>query len=182
MNLPDLDATTRFYMRAEVESDRASEALFISNRLSPSGRVEYPELLLKAIDAGTPDTLAVALLQNWRLNLWETVRDQRGRVRRKRVPYNAADTLAFREFNRYYVRGLCARAEAQDVARVEVYRAKAMGRPQAELQPHIGKLLDPKALLQHLRAHHDPKAVDVALGASGGSVSGLTVRLHPGHS
>ncbi|HLX87271.1 MAG TPA: hypothetical protein VKR22_02245 [Acidimicrobiales bacterium] len=177
MNLVDLDATTRFHMRAEAEMDRASGVLFISARLSPHGRVEYPELLLKAIDAGTPDTLAVALLQNWRINLWEMGRDPKGRPRRKRVPYNAADSLALREFNRYYIRGVCIRAEVEGIHVVEVYRGKALGRPMSELQAHIGDHLDPRGILSYLRAHNDPRSVDMVLGAPGGSNSGLTVRL-----
>ena len=177
MNLVDLDATTRFFMRAEVEMDRAAGTLFLSARLSPHGRVEYPELLLKAIDAGTPDSLAVALLQNWRLNLWEVATDPQGRSRRKRVPYNAADSLAHREFNRYYIRGVCARAEVECIQSVEVYRAKALGRALSEIQQRIGDRLDARALLTYLRAHNDPKSVETALGAPGGTNSGLTVRL-----
>jgi len=180
VNLVDLDATTRFFMRTEVEMDVAAGALFLSNRLSPSGRVEYPDLLLKAIDGGSPDTLAVALLQNWRLNLWETSRDRRGRPCRKRVPYNAADTLADREFNRYYIRGVCARAEAEGSQAVEVYRAMAVGNARPEIEARIGVRLAPRALLADLRAHNEPKAVETALGVAAGTNSGLSVRLVEG--
>ena len=184
MNLVDLDPTTRFYMRAEVELDLAAGTLFLSKRLSPHGRVEFPDLLLKAVDSGSPETLAAELRQSWRLNLWERSVDSRGRPRRRRVPYNTPDTMGDREFNRYYIRGLCARAQAEGLAKVEIYRAKATGRTLTELQPLLGAQVDPAALLADLRAHNDGISVEAALGLSGGANSGLSVRLvwvpHPG--
>ncbi len=157
VNHPDLDETTRRYMCAEVEMDRAAGTLFLSARLSPSGRVEYPELLLAAIESGNHDSLAVALLREWRLNLWETGRDKRGKPCRRRVPYNTADTLAEREFNRYYIRGVCARAVADGVEAVEVYRARAASRDRPELLALIGTRMDPRALLADLRVHKDAR-------------------------
>jgi hypothetical protein len=51
------------------------------------------------------------------------------------VPVTAADTLAEGEFNRFYLRGLCRRASAANMAEIEVYRAKEVANRVRSPQP-----------------------------------------------
>jgi len=68
-----------------------------------------------------------------------------------RVPKNAPQTLAEGEFNRYYIRGLCARAIAEGIDEVVVYRGKAVKDPRTESQAKIGKRFNARVLLRDLR-------------------------------
>lgn len=91
-----------------------------------------------------------------------------------KVPVTAPDTLAEGEFNRFYARGLCARAIADGIPDVEVYRGKQVQRPRPESQSKIGNRINVKALLEDLRKS---QGVEPALGLPPGPNSGLTVRL-----
>lgn len=173
VNLVNLDETTRQHMLAEVEGDLAAGHLYISDRLSPAGAIEWSDLLLEAIDAGDSDSLATQLNRNGRLNTHENyVRN--GVLRTKKVPWTAAETLAEGEFNRFYIRGVCARSIAESLGEVEVYRAKFVMHPRPESTARTGIRLDPLALLEDLRTHTH---VDTALGVPAGPNSGLSVRL-----
>jgi hypothetical protein len=173
MNLTNLDALTRNYMRTEAEADIAADRLYVSDRLSPGGAAEWPDLLLEAIEAGDAGTFAGLLNRNGRLNTHETY-VRKGVLRTKRVPYTAAETLAEGEFNRFYIRGVCARAIADSIDEVEVYRAKLVMHPRSESLARVGLRLAPTALLADLRVHTH---VDTVLGVPAGPNSGLSVRL-----
>lgn len=90
------------------------------------------------------------------------------------VPVTAPDTLSEGEFNRYYVRGVCRRAIADRVQKVEVYRARHSDNPRQESEALIGKEIDPTALLTDLR---NSQGVEPALGIPPGPNSGLCVFL-----
>ena len=138
--------------------------------------MDYPRLLLDAVDGGTPESLASELRRGSRLNAHE-VSHRQGRPYTKTVPVNAADTLAEGEFNRFYIRGLCARALAESIDHVEVYRAKAVTNPRPQSTAKIGVLMDPLTLLEDLRIHNTAEAVNTALGVPAGPNSGLSVQL-----
>ena len=91
-----------------------------------------------------------------------------------RVPRTAPDTLAEGEFNRFYVRGLCARALEENVTEVQVYRGKSVRNPRPESRAMIGKVLLARDLLEDLRRS---QGVEPALGLPTGPNSGLTIRL-----
>ena len=178
MHLVNLDETTRRYMRAEVEMDLgAGRTLYLGPRLSQRGRPDYPTLLLEAIDTGTPETLAAELNRSGRLNEWETSHSKYGRPYQKHVPRNAADMLAKGEFNRFYIRGLCARAVAEGIEHVQVYRSEDVRDPRPESQAKIGALMDPAVLLHDLRTHNDKESINTALGVPAGPNSTLSVQL-----
>lgn len=174
MQLVDLDPETRDYMRMEISDDIENDRLYVSSRLSASGRAEYAQLLLDAVNSGTDSTLAAALAVAGRLNTTETSHTKTGKVIEKAVPSNAHETLAEGEFNRFYVRGLCARVVAHGDTDVEVYRAKPVTEPRSQSSALIGTSVNAKQLLNDLRAH---VGVDTALGLPGGPNSGLSVRL-----
>jgi hypothetical protein len=108
------------------------------------------------------------------LNSTTQRRRPRGGVVIAKMPYNAAETLAEGEFNRYFVRGLCRRAMANGIPRLEVYRAKAVENPRPESEARIGHLIDPEAVLIDLRAS---QGVETALGIPPGPNSGITVKI-----
>jgi hypothetical protein len=173
LDLRNLDEEARAMMRSEVEADVADEALDMSPRLSASGRAEYPTLLLETIDRGTDVSLANELRRQDRLNETEMV-TRKGKTFSKKVPVNAAETLAEGEFNRFYARGLCRRAIAENKKHVRVYRAKDVTSPRADSAAMLGTLIEADALLDDVRRS---VGVEPALGLPPGPNSGLSVEL-----
>lgn len=174
LRLENLDDRTRHFMLEELELDVTSGTLYLSPRLSESGRSEYESLLREAIKSGNDDSLAQALRSHNRMKLTEQRQKPKGGFTTARVPATAPDTLAEGEFNRSYVRGLCRLALEEGVHEVEIYRAKHVTNPRPESQMMIGKKINAKALLEDLRTH---PGVEPALGLPPGPNSGLSVRL-----
>ena len=141
MNLIDLDDTIRSYMRAEIHHDinSADRSLYLSGRLSERGRRDYPRLLLEAAASGTPESLRAELDKLGRLNTYE-------QNTAKRVPVNAAATLAEGEFNRFYIRAVCLRAIEDGSNKVRAYRAKRVSVPRGESERLVGKEFDAACL------------------------------------
>jgi len=173
LNLVDLDSETRRWMLEELKHDIGEHKLYLSKRFTTAGERDYPELLRKAIQSHNEDWLAAQLRLAGRIN--EMEQSQRGgKTFEKRVPVNAAETLAEGEFNRFYLRGLCRRALDEGQAAVVVYRAKFVSQPRLESEQMIGKALDPQTLLRDLREN---VGVDTALGLPPGPNSGLSGKL-----
>lgn len=164
----DLIASTRILMLNEMTGDLAAGKLYISDRLSPSGKRRYPELLKEAILKGNPASLAQAIRRERCLNLVE----QRG-YHIVSIPCNASDVLAEGEYNRYYIRALCIRAMREGKI-VEIYRAKRVVKPRFESEIKIGCSIDPVKLLADLRGR---PGVETALSIPGGPGSGISVKL-----
>lgn len=173
LSLTNLDDTTRKYMIEEIEMDIASNRLYISPRLSNTGRADYPSLLKQAAQQHDDEWLAAQLQRNSRLNSTEQRKTKSGFTTAK-VPVNAHEMLAEGEFNRFYIRGLCRRAMDEGVADLVAYRAKQVTSPRPESQAKIGKKINAQTLLNDLRAN---PGVDTALGLPAGPNSGLSVKL-----
>ena len=150
MYLANLDAVTRRHMLDEIRMDISGNTLYISSRLSETGRRDYPELLLYAAEHGDVANLVASLQSGGRLNTTETATRQ-GKTYPKRVPHDAADTLAEGEFNRFYARGLCVRAAEENIEEVVVYRAKAVANPRPSSEAKVGVAVDAASLLTDLR-------------------------------
>ncbi len=174
LELVDLDQETREQMLAELADDLARGSLYLSNRLTDRGRREYPDLLREAFASGDEVSLGRALNRPGMLAAFETA-VRKGRPHSKRVPHDAAQTLAEGEFNRFYLRGLCRSVLAFGGTEVEVYRARYSGSPRSESEAMIGMRLDAAELLADLREH---PGVDTALRLPPGPNSGLSAR-HP---
>lgn len=174
LNLVELDDLTRAEMQAEVAGDIATGNLYLSPRLSEIGRRDYPDLLRNAVARHDETWLAAQLRSIGRLNTRELSHSKTGKVIDKLVLVTAADTLAEGEFNRFYLRGLCRRANASDMAEIEVYRAKEVASPRSESTALIGQRLSAVTLLADLRVS---VGVDTALGLPPGPNSGLSGRL-----
>ncbi len=176
MNLVNLDEVTRQYMRAEAQSDIDRNRLYTAQRLTPQGTRAYPDLLLDAIDRGTPASLTGELRRNGRIYDQEPY-TRSGVTRYRNVPYTAAETLAEGEFNRYYIRGVCLRAIAEGIPHVQVYRAKAVVNPRPESTAKIGQWMDPSTLLDDLRTNNSVESLNTVFGVPAGPNSGLSVHF-----
>lgn len=170
----NLDRETRELMLSEIVLDEEKGSLYRSGRLTSAGAIAYPDLLKAAVKAGSEVTLEAAIRNGGFLRATETKRTPKGGVTEAKVPFTAAQTLAEGEFNRFYVRALCARALKGGAKEVEVYRAKDVSNARSESQAKIGMKVDAQKLLDDLREH---QGMDTALGLPPGPNSGLTVKL-----
>jgi hypothetical protein len=174
-NYVNLDAPTRAFMVEEIDLDISSGKMNPSSWLSSSGLLEWPNLLLDAARHGNDNWLAEQLRSKRRLNATTQRRNGSGKAITCKVPETAPETLAEREFNRFYIRAICRRAIAECVSRVIIYRGQSVSTPRSASQQNIGGALDPLALLEAIRgaAQSDNTAVLGLLGPN----SGLTIKL-----
>jgi len=169
----NLDNTTRQFMLQEVELDIASGNLYMSKRFNSVGSTVYPDLLREAARGQNEAWLTTQLQQRGCMKSQEERQTKKG-ISYVQVPVTAAETLAEGEFNRFYIRGVSARAVAEGKTEVEIYRAKAVSQPRAESQMLIGQHKSAADLLDDLR---NSPGTDTALGLPPGPNSGLSVRL-----
>jgi hypothetical protein len=174
INYKNLDEKTREYMLKELEMDIKQGELYISPRLNSNGQRMWPELLKEAIIRHNDDWVATQLNVRGCMKSHEERRLRSGKITVAKVPVSAPETLAEGEFNRFYARGLCARAIAEGISEVVVYRGKQVQQPRPESQAMIGRVIDPTTLLKDLRKS---QGVEPALGIPPGPNSGLTVCL-----
>lgn len=169
-----LDDRTRKLMLAEIEQDIASNKLYLSDNLSPQGRIEYPGLLKGAALNGNDAMLAQEL--STRLNSHEKPRQLKsGELSKPPIMrVNAQEMLAEGEFNRFYMRAICARVIEDGIKSVVVYRAKEVANARSASEEMLGKHMPPEALLQDLRTH---PGVDTARGLPLSPNSGLCIRI-----
>jgi hypothetical protein len=170
----NLTEAVRGCMVAEVERDTLQAALYVSDRLSAQGRVDYPRLLREAVAFYDPQWLADRLGECGRINPTE-VRRYKGVPKVVKTASNAAEMLADGEYNRFYIRGLCLFVlEGSPDAELEIYRGKPVSHPRPESQARIGRRVRAADLLNDLRSS---VGVDTALGVPAGPNSGLSVRI-----
>jgi hypothetical protein len=174
LSLINLDARTRQFMTDEIIRDVKDTTIYISPRLSESGRSDYVKLLSEAAGAYDDQWLARELNSRGRLNTHESRRTPSGGMTTVKVPVTAAETMAEGEFNRFYARGLCLRAITEGIGQLHIYRAKAVMNPRSESVALEGTEVSPKTLLDDLRTH---QGMDTALRLPPGPNSGLSVRL-----
>ena len=160
-------------MLREVELDMSRGNLYLSPRLNENGRRNYASLLKEAIGHYNDAWLAVQLAKNDCMANFEQ-RNRNGISKTVKVPVNAPDVLSEGEFNRFYIRGVCARVIDEGLKKIEVYRGKSVKTPRSESQAMIGTKLPAEELLKDLRASI---GVDTAFGLPPGPNSGLTVRI-----
>jgi hypothetical protein len=175
MHFPDLNDDVRAMMLEEIRLDQEQSGLYMSNRLSPTGREAWLRLLAHAAESGTPQSLASELRKNGCL-LTSEMSQRNGKPYTKAVPRDAPDTLAEGEFNRFYIRAICVIALHRGQAGVEVYRAKDAINPRPESVSKVGSRVDADSLLNDLRTN---PGIESALGIPAGPNSGLSVRLVP---
>ncbi len=79
--------------------------------------------------------------------------ERNGKLHTRKMNIRAPQTLAEGEFNRYYIRGLCAKVCADGGGMVEVYRARESSWARPESEALIGRRIDAAELLEDLRTH-----------------------------
>jgi hypothetical protein len=176
MNFVDLNPIIRLLMVEELKLTISSNKLYQGKRLTPLGLQEWSNGLLSAIEAGNDVTLTNWLEQSGRLKTTEESTTN-GVTRTKKVPYNAAQTLAEGEFNRFYIRAVCRQALNMKTGVVTAYRARYSENPRPESIAIDGRQYDAQALLNDLRENTTTDAINTALGMPPGVNSGMSVRL-----
>lgn len=106
----ELDDEVRGFMQEEIHRDLTEFGrLYESKSLTPTGNADYALLMQEAAKFHDEVWLADRLNEAGRVNI---------------EPEGAALRLARTEFNRYYIRAVCRRAEAHDATTVVPYRAR----------------------------------------------------------
>ncbi|WP_313666414.1 hypothetical protein [Atlantibacter hermannii] len=173
LNLLDLDDETRRYMSHEIEIDKESDNFYRSTFLTARGKEIWPELLEQSIDHD--DNWLEREIQNQGLleQFYTKRKPNSQALMQARVPVTAAQTLAEGEFNRLYVRGLCARVLAEGGTEIEAYRARYSENPRTASIAIIGRRFSAEDILHDLRAN---QGVDTALGLPPGPNSGISAK------
>lgn len=166
----NLDARTRKLMLDEVNGDVAAGALYFSGRFTDAGIANWETLLRDACQSGNEVSLEETLGKpgGEYLNLTEPAA-----TGSKAVPSDASRVIAGSEFNRFYIRALCLRAQADGVE-IEIYRARASRNPDPVSEQKIGTSPNVQELLDDLRTH---QGVATALGLPYQPNSGLSIRI-----
>ncbi len=174
LNYRNLDASTRTQMAAEIDADVNAGRLYFSPRLTEDGAKQWPALIKEAALSHTDDWLAAEIRKRGLLKSHEEKRKPTGGTTTAQVPATAADTLSEGEFNRFYARGLCLRAIAENIQGVIAYRARHSDNPRPASEAIVGKTFSPSELLNDLR---QSPGLEPALGLPPGPNSGLSVAL-----
>lgn len=169
----NLDTTTRDYMRGEVNVDFENANVYYSKFLKQGLQDTWDNLLLEAVTEHDEAWLESKIESNQLLVDSYQRKKPKGGFTVAKVPYTAPQTLAEGEFNRFYCRGLCARA-IEEGKMVQVYRGKEVTNARSASEEKIGQIIAPKELLEDLRVN---VGVDTALGLPNGPNSGLTIKL-----
>jgi hypothetical protein len=156
----ELGPEIRRLMIAELHWAVEHGRFYYSKHFTAPGREKYPLLLQQALAGGTPDTLKESL----------NVPGYFQAGSRK----NAAQTFAWDEFNKYYMRALCLLAQLPGYDLV-VVRGRHSDHPKPESNRLLGTKKDPVRFLSALR--------DVPKVNPFGANSGLTLELRktPGY-
>ena len=142
----DLEPRVRSLMVELIDRDLDAGMFPYGKQLTAEGRAAFAQLLRAAALAGDERRLAEALACDaYFVKLETVVRGDVTRYRRVNLA-SAALRLAEGEFNRYYARAVCARAEERGLE-VEVYRARASAQPRPESEALLGRRLAPRGVI-----------------------------------
>ncbi|KPW31702.1 hypothetical protein ALP45_00730 [Pseudomonas coronafaciens pv. atropurpurea] len=170
----DMDVDVRANMVKEVILDLDKETIYKSPRLSEEGIRLWPDTLKEAARNQSDVWLAGQIREHRFLKSHENRAKPSGGFTQAQIPVTAPDTLAEGEFNRFYIRGLCLKALAENIPYLIAYRARPSANPRAESEAIIGKKFNPQQLLNDLRA---TTGIDTVLGLPLGPNSGLSVTI-----
>jgi len=131
LNYVNLDDQTRKFMLEEFERDIRNGTLYMSPRLNEAGILKWGSILKQAIENQNDDWLAGKIREENCMKSHEEKRKPSGGFKTAKIPVTAPDTLAEGEFNRFYARGLCARAIDNGIKEVVIYRGKEVQQPRA---------------------------------------------------
>lgn len=170
----NLDPTTRRFALEELDHDIADGTMLVSDRVRPGQATHYQDLLRKALAYYDDQWLEQQLIDQDMLVGFEHRRTPSGGETTARLPADAARMLAESDFNRYYMRGVAARAVAEGEPLVRVYRARHSAQPREESERLEGEDLPAREVLADLRARAAGEGGEIPLGRPN---SGLSIRL-----
>jgi hypothetical protein len=169
VNLEDV----RHEMISEIQADIDSGKLYISDRLNTNGKKQFPSALLKAAESLDVSGFVQSFGIHY-FNPYYQRRNPSGSFTQARMPNNANVTLCEGEFNRFYIRAVCIKANASGKNYVTAYRARGSDNPRPESVAIEGQQFETDKLLNDLRTNI---GIDTALGLPPGPNSGMSVKL-----
>lgn len=137
---PNLDNKTRSTMINELERDFKNGLFYEPSSIKAEYINSYKLLLKKYFEIGHVEDLEKALTHSF-----FNTKDKNGR----KIPSNIAQTIAFSDFNRYYVRAILIRAINEN-KRVCIYRAKQSLNERAESKFLINKCYHEKQTFEQM--------------------------------
>lgn len=169
MNYASLDPELRQAMLAELDADVAAGRVYLSPRLNFAGEEHWEPLLRAAVERHD----ACWLAEN--LEAYKYLRKtEKQRFVTARIPFEAPQTLADSEFNRYYSRALCQRALAANQTHVVVRAGRDLSQAPEKARELVGRSFAASELHASLQT---AKSVDEALKLRCFEPTGLTVAL-----
>lgn len=139
-HFPNLNNKTRSIMINELERDFKNGLFYKPSSIKPEYINSYKLLLRKYFEIGHVEGLEKALTPSF-----FNSKNKNGR----KIPSNIAQTIAFSDFNRYYVRAILIRAINEN-KRVCVYRAKESLNERIESKALINKCYFEKQTLEQM--------------------------------
>ena len=165
---PDLEEQTRLNMISELEFDIRTGLFYEPLSMTTSGIISYKRLLKECFEKGTPETLLQKLTSSFFRE-----KDRNGR----KIHSNIRETIAFYDFNRYYVRALLLRALNED-KKLCVYRAKQVMNERKESRLAVNKVyFDKRQIGQMLELFRDYRRLFSSQHELLQPNSGLSLRL-----
>jgi len=146
-NFLNLNQNVRSFMLSEINNDIEMDNFYISERLNDTGKENYAAFLIDSATNSDEEAFEALLdiethFNPTSLRLGKPVK----------TPSNASSLLCQSEFNRYYIRAICAYAIANNINEVEIYRARESSWSRPESEAKIGKKISAQDLLDDLRS------------------------------
>jgi hypothetical protein len=171
-NFENLDSKTREFMILAIEVAEKTNNIYYSTRFNSNGSQKWVPLLKEAAKQYNEHWLAYQLEANVLMKDFEGAQTPSGGYTIKHVPHTAAETMAEGQFNRFYILGLCKRANAEGITHLEIYRAKNVSEPRPESQALIGTKLSIAEIESQLKVTNNSFKSPLVKPNSG-----LTVRI-----
>lgn len=137
---PNLDTKTRSIMMNELDCDFKNGLFYEPSSIKPEYINSYKLILRKYFEIGHVEGLEKALTPSF-----FNTKDKNGR----KIPSNIAQTIAFSDFNRYYVKAILIRAINEN-KKVCIYRAKESLNKRSESENLINKCYFEKQTLEQM--------------------------------
>lgn len=133
-NPNNIIAQVRIFAVEELLSDFENGNLYLSKKLASGKMLNYVKGLVQALFYGNDGTFTQYLIEQNCLTAEALKRD------------GAAEVLAYNEFKRYYIRGVCLQA-IEEGKILCIYRAKESKNKSEDAENYIGNTLQPTAML-----------------------------------
>jgi hypothetical protein len=132
MNFEELDSNTRAIMFSEFNNEWSQSNHYIPDGLNSIGLEAYPDIMRKAIQSGTIDSLAsdLSIPKYW--NPTRTYFRKETPVVQQINPDSESKRLAHSEFTTIYTKGMAKKLMDEGEKDCQVYRADKAHQPKCE--------------------------------------------------